>query len=142
MSQAIPPNPYASPSDLPPHGADPGKPLPESPMGAPTKDECTMAMLAHLLGALLSFIGPLIIWLMKKDESAFVNDQGKEALNFQLTLLIAHVMCFAAAVFSCGFLSFLPMVPAVCGLVFGILGCVEANKGVAYRYPLNIRMIS
>ena len=56
--------------------------------------------------ALLSFLGPLIIWLMKKDESAFVNDQGKEALNFQLTLLIAQVVAVGVASATCGILFF------------------------------------
>ncbi|MCB1087765.1 MAG: DUF4870 domain-containing protein [Verrucomicrobiae bacterium] len=108
------------------------------------KDDKTFGMLAHLLGALTSFVGPLVIWLIKKEESPFVSDQGREALNFQLTLLIGYV----AAII----LSFVPFVgcvtallfPAIgiVGLIFGILGCLEANKGTAYRYPFAIRMIS
>jgi uncharacterized Tic20 family protein len=109
----------------------------------PESEEKTMALLAHLLGAVTNVLGPLVIWLIKKDESPFVNDQGKEALNFQLTILIGYIMA--------GFLSVVPVVQcfsvlfipalAVVGLVFGILGCLEANNGVAYRYPFAIRLI-
>jgi len=98
-------------------------------------------MLAHLLGAFTGFIGPLLIWLLKKDSDPFVDDQGKEALNFQLTILIAMFASVVLAVVSCGFLFFLPLVPAILNLIFCILGAVEANKGVAYRYPLALRMI-
>lgn len=107
-------------------------------------DERTMGMLAHILGAVTSFVGPLIIWLIKKDESPFVNDQGKEALNFQITVVIGYVVSLI--------MSFLPIVqclafllyPAVwvASLVFGILGGLEANKGKAYRYPFALRLIS
>lgn len=100
-----------------------------------------MAMLAHLLGALLGFLGPLIIWLTKKDEFPFVDDQGKEALNFQLFMLILHIAASAAAGITCGFLLPLPMVTFTLQLVFGIIGATTANKGEYYRYPLTIRMI-
>lgn len=107
-------------------------------------DEKTMAMLAHILGAVTSFLGPLIIWLIKKDESPFVNDQGKEALNFQITIVIGYVVGMI--------LSFIPFVgcvtmillPAIgiASLIFGILGGIEANKGVVYRYPFALRLVS
>lgn len=107
-------------------------------------DEKTMAMLAHILGAVTSFLGPLIIWLIKKDESPFVNDQGKEALNFQITVVIGYVVGMI--------LSFIPFVgcvtmillPAIgiASLIFGILGGIEANKGVVYRYPFALRLVS
>jgi uncharacterized Tic20 family protein len=105
----------------------------------PTSDDRTMAMLAHLLGILTAFIGPLIIWLMKKEQSPFVDDQGKEALNFQLTLLIGWVASVALSAVCIGFL----LMPAVfiCAIIFGILASVAANKGEAYRYPINIRFI-
>jgi hypothetical protein len=107
-------------------------------------DEKMMGLLAHVLGGVTCIIGPLIIWILKKDESPFVNDQGKEALNFQITILIAFVVA--------GILSFIPFIgclaallfPAlgVASLVFGILGGIEANKGVVYRYPFSLRLIS
>ena len=52
-------------------------------------DERTMSLLAHILGGVTCVVGPLIIWMLKKDESPFVDDQGKEATNFQITMLIA-----------------------------------------------------
>jgi len=113
----------------------------QSDKGAPTKDNLTMAMLAHLLGALLGFLGPLIIWLIKKDEHPFIDDQGKESLNFQLTLLIAHVALIVLDVVSCGLLAIAHLVPWVLGLIFGIMGAMEANQGKWYRYPFNIRFI-
>ncbi|MFW6456742.1 MAG: DUF4870 domain-containing protein [Planctomycetota bacterium] len=114
----------------------------EGPAGAPetsTKDERTMAMLAHLLGIVAGFLGPLIIWMIKKDESEFVDDQGKEALNFQLTLLIGYAASVVLSFLCIGVL----VGPAVwiVGLIFSIMGATTANKGESYRYPFNIRMI-
>ncbi|MEM7601155.1 MAG: DUF4870 domain-containing protein [Verrucomicrobiota bacterium] len=80
----------------------------------------------------------------KKDESPFVDDQGKEALNFQITILIGYV---AAAI-----VTMIPVIGCIgallypvfgiVSLIFGILGGIEANKGVAYRYPFALRLIS
>ncbi len=106
---------------------------------APSKDACTMAMLAHLLGIVLGFIGPLIIWLIKKDEHAFVDDQGKEALNFQLTLLIGWIVAFVLSFFCIGFLLY-PLL-LLAAVIFSILGGVKANGGEAYRYPWSIKFI-
>lgn len=107
-------------------------------------DEKTMSMLAHILGGVTNIVGPLIIWLIKKEESPFLDDQGKEATNFQLTLLIGYVVCAIVAmvpVIGCVAALAYPAL-AVVGLVFGILGGLEANKGVAYRYPFALRLIS
>jgi uncharacterized Tic20 family protein len=106
---------------------------------APTQDDRTMAMLAHLLSIFAGFLGPLIIWLIKKDQSPFVDDQGKEALNFQLTLLIGYIVGIVTACFIIGYL--LILVLWVLAIVFGIMGALAANKGTAYRYPFNIRMV-
>jgi hypothetical protein len=102
-------------------------------------EERQMGLFCHLGGALLGFLVPLIIWVMKKDTSKFIDDQGKEALNFQLTLMIGHVIGGATFCFTFGAIN---MVLVVLGLVFGIMGGVAANKGEVYRYPLNIRMIT
>lgn len=107
-------------------------------------DEKTMGMLAHILGGVTNFLGPLIIWLIKREESPFVNDQGKEALNFQITVAIGYVVLAVLSmipVVGC-FTSILMMLVWVAGLVFGILGGLEANKGKAYRYPFALRLIS
>lgn len=112
-------------------------------------DERTMGLLAHLLGAFFYFVGPLIIWLIKKDESPFVNDQGKEALNFQITVAIAAaafgvlhiILAILAGPLACVTLLILVAL-GVANLVFSILGGLEANKGKVYRYPFALRLIS
>lgn len=129
-------NPY-DPSQTPPEAFAPGKP----DMGPPTKDNLTMAMLCHLLGALLGILGSLIIWLIKKDDHPFIDDQGKEATNFHLTLLIAQMVCLVISFVTCGFGAILHLVPLILQWVFGIIGAVKANNGEWYRYPLNIRFI-
>ena len=124
-----------------------GDPNFQPPVFQSSKDDRQMAMLAHLLGALFGFLGPLIIWLTKKDTSPFVDDQGKEALNFHLTLLIAYaatsVIWIVFMFVTCGFGAFLPLplVVSVLQLVFGIIGCTKANAGETYRYPICIRFI-
>jgi uncharacterized Tic20 family protein len=137
----------------PPPPSDPGAPgstLPYQPLGGsgypgpyngppPSKDDKTMAMLAHLLSIFLGFLGPLIIWLIKKDQSPFVDDQGKEALNFQLLMLIAWLV--GGATICLGIGAIIMLAAWVCTIIFGIMGALEANKGVAYRYPFNIRFI-
>ena len=136
-------SPFVQPP--PPDGYAPNQPGP--PGKNSDGDARMMAMLAHLLGALFGFLGPLIIWLVKKDEHPFVNDQGKEALNFQLALLIAYlvsgVLYVIISFVTCGIGAFLPLplLVTVFQLVFGIMGAVKANNGEYYRYPLTIRFI-
>ena len=127
MSQGDPQQP--PPSQQPPESMQP-----------PTKDECTMGMLVHLLAIFTGFIGPLIIWLIKKDESKFVDDQGKESLNFIITMIIAHLV---AGVLWCAFIGiFITFVLIPVQLVFNILAGVAANKGEWYRYPVCLRLIT
>ena len=103
------------------------------------KEARTFAMLAHLLAIFTSFLGPLVIWLIKKDEHPFVDEQGKEALNFQITVAIAYVVS-GLMVFVCiGFV--LLSVVWVVDLIFCIMACVKVNNGEHYRYPINIRFI-
>jgi uncharacterized protein len=109
------------------------------PQAGVSQDDRTMALLAHLLGIVLGVIGPLIIWLIKKDQSEFVNDQGKEALNFQITVLICAI---AASILSFVIIGFLLYPIIVVGeIVLAIMGGIKANEGVRYRYPINIRFI-
>lgn len=109
------------------------------PSFSPSREECTMALLCHLLGFFTSFIGPLIIWLIKKDQSAYINDQGKEALNFQITVAIAFVVASILSKFCIGVILF-PIV-GIANLVFCILASLAANKGQTYRYPVTLRLI-
>ena len=97
-----------------------------------------MGMLAHLLG-IVGFVGPLIIWLIKKDKSPFVDDQGKEALNFHLMLLIGYIICAATTMICIG-VFILPAV-SILGTIFSILGALKGKEGLAYRYPFTIRFI-
>ena len=114
-----------------------------------------LAMFAHLsalLGVLvggLTFIGPLIFYLVKKDDDPFVADQSREALNFNLSLLIYGIVggivffLLAVVTLGIGFLLFFLFIPLYIGAaVLMIIAGVEANKGVAYRYPLTIRLVS
>ena len=103
-----------------------------------------MALVAHLLGIFTWFVGALIIWLINKDaqpRKAFVIDQSREALNFQITLTIAFVAAFILTVISFGILFFLPGLVGIAGLVFSIIAAVKANNGEAYRYPFALRLI-
>lgn len=103
------------------------------------KDEKLFGGLAHFLGTVSSFIGPLVIWLIKKDESPFVDDQGKESLNFQITLFIGYVISGVLSLACIGYL----LMPAlmVVNLVFCILAGIAANDGKTYRYPFALRLI-
>lgn len=115
----------------------PVAPLPNAP--ATTPDDRTMAMLAHLLGIFTGFVGALIIWLVKKDQSKFVDANGKEALNFQLTMAIAWVIAVVTSFFCIGFFIMLGII--VIDLIFCIKGAMAANSGQIYRYPVCLRLI-
>ncbi|MCL2872509.1 MAG: DUF4870 domain-containing protein [Betaproteobacteria bacterium] len=111
--------------------------------GTPTADEKNMAMLAHLLGIITSFIGALIIWLISKDKNPaqpFATEQAKEALNFQITILIANVICWILMFILIGI--FLIFVVFIVNLVFCIIAAVKTSKGEAYRYPIALRLVS
>ncbi len=106
-----------------------------------------LAMFAHLSAILTGFIGPLIFYLVKKDEDAFVADQSREALNFNLSVLIyafgLGAVSFILSFVLIGFLLFFLYFPLFIGaLVLQIIAGVEANKGTWYRYPLTIRMVT
>ena len=104
-----------------------------------SKDARTWAMLCHLLAIFTGFIAPLVIWLIKKEEDPFVDSQGKEALNFQITvamaMIVAWLLCFA-----CIGVFLVPAV-AIVDIVFCVLATIKVNGGQAYRYPLSIRLI-
>ncbi|NIA22064.1 MAG: DUF4870 domain-containing protein [Anaerolineaceae bacterium] len=106
-------------------------------------DDKTMGLLCHLLGIFTSFIGPLVIWLMKKDQSPYVDTQGKEAMNFQLSMLIyivaLGIICMIPFV-GCLFYIVAMAVP-VFALVMAIIASIKANEGKIYRYPVCIRFI-
>jgi hypothetical protein len=103
------------------------------------EDEKLWAMGAHLGGLVLGFIAPLIVWLIYRERSAYLDRQAKEALNFQLTLLIGYLVGFVLACFLIGFV-LLPVVWIV-GIVFMVMAAIAVSKFEDYRYPINIRFI-
>ncbi|MBU1121203.1 MAG: DUF4870 domain-containing protein [Candidatus Omnitrophota bacterium] len=102
------------------------------------KKDNTLAMACHLLG-LVGILGPLIIWLIKKDESPAVDKNGKESLNFQISITIYSFIAWITAFIAVGFILF----PAVIifNYVMVIIATVKVNKGADFRYPLCIRFI-
>lgn len=111
----------------------------------PNQEARTMGMLCHLLAftgyvfPLGWILGPLVLWLLKKDQFPFVDDQGKEALNFQITMFIAFVVSFILVFVVIGFLLLIAV--AIVDIVFTIIAAVNANQGIRYRYPFALRFI-
>ena len=101
---------------------------------------CHLIALVGLLGNGIGFVlGPLIMWLLKREDHPFIDEQGKESLNFQITMFLALVISFILAFVLIGFvLFFLVMIFMT---VFPIIGAIKANEGVHYRYPITIRFI-
>ncbi len=113
---------------------------------AENQQERTMAMLCHLVslaGVVVPpfghVLGPLIVWLMKKDTSELVNDQGKESLNFQISLTIYGLVA-TIPLFMIGLPIAISLL-VVFGVVMVIMASIKANEGERYRYPLTLRLI-
>jgi uncharacterized protein len=117
--------------------------------GAPVieqnKDARTWGMLCHLAafsGFVIPFgmiIGPLVVWLIKKSEYTFVDEQGKEALNFAITVVLALIASVVLMFVLIGFL-LLPLV-AIAWIVLTIIATVKASNGEHYRYPFALRLV-
>ena len=115
------------------------------PYGVPPEAR-TFGMLCHI-GALAGYIvpfghvlGPLVFWMMKKDTHPFVDEQGKESLNFQITVTIAYAVFGGLSFFLIG-IPFL-VATGVASLVFEILAGMKANAGISYRYPFTLRLLT
>lgn len=111
-----------------------------------TKDEKNWGMFVHLaafagyLTVALGFIvGPLILWLIKKEDSSYVDYHGKEALNFQISFFIYGLIAGALILVFIGVI-LLPIV-GILHLIFMIIGTIRASEGTYYRFPLTIRFI-
>lgn len=102
-------------------------------------DQRMWATLAHVGGILFSFIGPLVIWLIFRERGRFVEEQSKEALNFQITIAIAYVVSGILTIVVIG--AFLLPVIGLLSLIFGIIAAIAANKGEAYSYPMTLRLV-
>jgi uncharacterized Tic20 family protein len=130
---------------------------PPAPAGAPSAEEKQWAMFAHLsalLGGIVTsgwagnvgfFVGPLVIWLMKKDTMPFVNDQAKEALNFAITISLACLALLLLTLLTLGIGALLTipliLVIGIVALVFIVIAAIKANQGIAYRYPFALRLV-
>ncbi len=127
---------YDAPQDYEPYQQYPDLPA----------DVRNWAMLCHLTALLglmavgMFFLGPLIVWLLKKDEHPFIDRQGKESLNFQISMLIYEVVAAVTICFVIGFV-LLPILVLV-HIIFVILASVKVSSGFDYRYPLTIRFLS
>jgi uncharacterized Tic20 family protein len=141
----IPPPPPPEPAPTSAPATDIASP-PAPVVGAASKDEQNFAMFTHLAGLLDltsipggGLIGPLVLWLIKKDTMPFVDDQGKEAVNFHITIAIALLVSWCLTFFCIG----IPMLIAVgiASIVFSIIGAIAASKGEVYRYPLTLRLV-
>ncbi|WP_237727959.1 DUF4870 domain-containing protein [Cellulomonas sp. APG4] len=102
-------------------------------------DQRMWAMLAHIGGILFWFVAPLVIWLIFKDRGRYVDEQAKEALNWQITLTIAYIAGMILTVIVIGGL--ILVAAGICALVFGIIAAIAANKGEPYRYPFALRLV-
>lgn len=102
-------------------------------------DEKTLAMLAQLLGIFTGFLGPLVMYLIAKDNQPFLKHHAAESLNFQLTALIGYVISGVLMFVLIGFITWFMV--WIAALVFGIMATMAANRGEWYRYPINIRMV-
>ncbi len=132
-------------------------PPPPPDSGAVSAEEKQWALFAHLsalvggiitsgwAGSIGCFIGPLIIWLVKKDTLPFVDDQAKEALNFNITVGIVFLalLLLSIVTLGIGLIIAIPLwvIIGIAWLVLTIIAAIKANQGVAYRYPFTLRLI-
>jgi uncharacterized Tic20 family protein len=115
--------------------------VPNPPVAGGSAEDRNLAMLTHLSGIILGFIVPLIVWLVNKDNAAksYLTTEAKEALNFQLTILIAYVV---GAILSLVLIGYLLIFAAwALTIIFGIMAAIAANSGQYYKYPLSITFV-
>ena len=117
--------------------------VPQPPVDAPQPgsggNDKNLAILVWIGGIFFSFIPSLIVWLMNKDKPGWLTDQAREALNFQITVIIAGVVAAILCFILIGFVLLLAI--AILNLVFNIIGAVKASSGENYRCPLAIRLL-
>lgn len=111
------------------------------PAGIASQEDRTLAMLTHLSGIILCFIIPLVVWLTQKDkpDRAWLNEQAKEALNFQITMFIVYVVCKVLILLIIGI--FLLPIAWIANLIFCIIAALKVYEGVSYRFPFALRLI-
>lgn len=128
----------------PSHGSwEPGG---HSNVGRPSDSARTWAMLCHVAGLagyvipiVGSIFGPLVLWLLKRDEDPFIDDQGREALNFQINLILYYIIAGILVLVLFGFLLLL-LIPLY-QIVMIIVAAIKSHEGEAFRYPLILRFL-
>ncbi len=120
---------------------------PATPGAVPTENERTWGMLAHLsalVGLVLPLIGivlgPLVVWLARRDESEFVAGHAKEALNFNISVLLGALACMLLMLVFVGFL--LGTALFIAWLVMTLIAAIKASEGHTYRYPFSLRLVN
>jgi uncharacterized Tic20 family protein len=143
--------PASEPPPVQEVSAEPSQTVQDSPPSKETNKDarmwgmiCHLAALAGIVVPVIGcIIGPLIIWQIKKEEFPFVGKQGKEAVNFQISmtlyLLISAILWIPLSFFCIGL--FIPLAISIVDLIFLLIAAVKANDGEHYRYPLTIRFI-
>jgi uncharacterized Tic20 family protein len=117
-----------------------------APAALPDRDERMWAMFCHLGGLIGTFLPPLniilpmVIWLVKREGYPLVDDQGKEALNFQISITIYAIISAILILLLIGIV--LLVVLGIFSFIIQIVAMIKANEGVRYRYPLAIRLVS
>lgn len=100
----------------------------------------TLGILVHIGAIFFSWLAPLVLYLVKKDSNdTFTVDNAREALNFQITLLIVYFGCFILSFILIGL--FLFWIAILANMIFCIMAAVKASDGIVYRYPMTIRLI-
>jgi hypothetical protein len=119
-----------------------------TPEPAITKEEKNWAMFCHLAGFALivpvvipvgQIVAPLVLWLLKKEGSPFIDDQGREALNFQISMTIYFLASILLMFIIIGIPLFLALI--IFDIVMIITAADKASKGEHYRYPFNLRLV-
>ena len=101
--------------------------------------ERTMAILCHVLGIFLRIFPTLIIYLMKKDESNYVAEHAKEALNFQISITIFYFISGILFFLLIGFL--LIWILCIANIILCIIATIKASDNILYKYPFNMRLV-
>jgi hypothetical protein len=109
-------------------------------IAVPSNDDKNISTITHLGGILFSFVPALVVWLLKKDDSEFIAAQAREALNFQITLLVAQFIAYVLVFILVGFL-LLGLIWAF-NIIFCIIAAISSSKGEYYRYPFTLRLIN
>ncbi len=106
----------------------------------PSNDDKNLATITHLGGTVFSVFPALIVWVLKKDDNAYVGEQAKEALNFQITVLMAQFVAGLLMFILIGFVM-LPLI-WLANIIICIIAAIATSKGGTYRYPLTVRLIN